>query len=237
MKRYKKEDDVSYTLGASLTFQLLETRPELAREVYMHPSMDAGETGERVRALCAGLRLPLVVSPKPLAVLSDNENCYLAARFAKFCEPLSVDGDHVVLVCPSNAGNLGTILRSCLGFGYRDLAIIRPAADIFDPKTVRASMGAVFGVRAMYFDSFDEYRAARPRAFYPLMLRARQSLDQTVFEHPHALIFGNEATGLPPSFLDTGTPVVIRHGADIDSLNLPVAVSIALYEATRGRAF
>lgn len=58
-----------------------------------------------------------------------------------------LDGNHVVLVNPSNAGNLGTIIRSCIGFGVEDIAIILPAVDLFDPKTIRASMGAKAKIR------------------------------------------------------------------------------------------
>lgn len=66
-------------------------------------------------------------------------------------------GAHVVLHHISDAGNLGTILRSALGFGYKDIAIIRPATDPFDPHTVRASMGAIFSLRIREYETMDEY--------------------------------------------------------------------------------
>ena len=57
-------------------------------------------------------------------------------------------------------GNLGTILRSCLGFGMKDIAIIKPGVDIFDPKVVRASMGSIFSLNISYFNSFEDYKNA-----------------------------------------------------------------------------
>ena len=51
---------------------------------------------------------------------------------------------------------------------------------------------------------------------------------------PFSLIMGNEATGLPASFAKVGCPVRIEHTNNIDSLNLPIATSIGLYEATKG---
>lgn len=54
-------------------------------------------------------------------------------------------------------------------------------------------------------------------------------------EEPYALVFGNEASGLPPELAERGTPVVIRHSRDIDSLNLPQAVAIGLYEMTKDK--
>ena len=52
---------------------------------------------------------------------------------------------------------------------------------------------------------------------------------------PFTLIFGNEATGLPDSYAETCTAVRISHSGDIDSLNLPMACGIGLYEFTKSR--
>ena len=54
-------------------------------------------------------------------------------------------------------GNLGIIMRTLLAFGYKDLAIVLTAADRFNPKTVRASMGAMFSIRIPEYNTFDEY--------------------------------------------------------------------------------
>ena len=43
----------------------------------------------------------------------------------------------MVLVNPSDMGNMGTIIRTMLGFNYVNLAIIRPGVDVFDPRVIR----------------------------------------------------------------------------------------------------
>jgi TrmH family RNA methyltransferase len=63
------------------------------------------------------------------------------------------------------------------------------------------------------------------------MLDGSTRLQETKIEVPYSLIFGNEATGLPEAFADIGQPVRIEHTDNIDSLNLPIAASIALYAA------
>ena len=139
-----------------------------------------------------------------------------------------------MLVNPSNSGNMGTIIRTALGFGLNQIAIIRPAADIFDPKVVRASMGALFSTAFEYFGSFSGYQEANgSREIYPFMLNAETSLHDLRPEGQFSLVFGNEATGLPEEFAGIGTPVIIPHLKGIDSLNLPVAAGIAMYEATK----
>lgn len=235
-KRYKKDSEVSYALGITLTFELLYNKADHVTKIYIHSQCRRGETFDKLAGLCEKLHIEMVHTDKIFHVLSQKENCYVIGEFRKFKEALKREESHVVLVNPSNAGNVGTIMRSAAGFGVHGLAIIRPAVDIFDPKTVRASMGAVFRTDYAYYDTFDEYcKANGDREYYPFMLDARQRLHEVEFKERFSLIFGNEAAGLPASFREVGTTVIIPHTNDIDSLNLPIAASIALYEATKGR--
>ena len=235
-KTYKKEGDISYTLGAALTMELMHNRPQQVERVYVHSQFQRGEAYEQLCRLCHGYGIPVEENDKAFRILSQKENCFVIGVFRKYSCRLESDGCHVVLVNPSNAGNLGTILRSSAGFRVNDIAIIRPGVDIFDPKTVRASMGALFHMRFAYYDSFDAYQQAfAGHALYPFLLQAKSSLQKTEFRAPFSLIFGNEATGLPGEFLSIGHGVIIPHSGDIDSLNLPIAASIALYQATAER--
>ena len=65
------------------------------------------------------------------------------------------------------------------------------------------------------------------------MLDGSTILQQTKINKPFSLIMGNEATGLPASFAKVGCPVRIEHTKNIDSLNLPMAAGIAMYEFTK----
>ncbi len=233
-KRYRRDGDVSYSLGISITFELLELKKEYAEKVYVHSSMKRGSVLEKLLNVCGSAGVSVVYTDKIFNILSQKENCYVIGEFRKFKSPLDGDRPHIVLVNPSNAGNMGTIMRSALGFGINQIAIIRDAADVFDPKAVRASMGAIFSMSFLYFDSFDEYMARfGGRELYPFMLDAKKSLGDISPKGKYSLIFGNEAAGLPSAFAGIGTPVLIPHSAAIDSLNLSVAVGIAMYEVTK----
>ena len=236
LEAYSHQLDYSYAPGIFPSHALLNARPELARRLLMRS--DAAES-EGVRALmekCAALNVRTETADRALERISRKENCYAALVFDKFSCELSQTGNHIVLVNPSEMGNLGTILRACLGFSLPDLAIIRPAADVFDPRVVRASMGALFSMRVGLFDSFEAYRAAYPEhALYPFMLDGSLPLPQAcrAAKAPWSLVFGNEATGLPPRFAQLGQPVRIPQSDAIDSLNLAIAVSVAAYAFTQ----
>jgi TrmH family RNA methyltransferase len=131
-------------------------------------------------------------------------------------------------------GNLGTIARTMVGFEVRNLALVRPAVDIFDPRVVRSSMGAVFKLAFQYFDAFSEYTSLFSHNVYPFMTNGKANLDKTNFQEPFALVFGNESSGLTDEYQMVGTSVTIPYNSrDIDSLSLPVAVGIALYAARK----
>ena len=231
-KRYRKEDQLSYSLGITLTFELLKFKKESVTRVFIHSGMKKGDTLDKLILLCKEANVEMVYTDKIFHVLSQKENCYVIGEFHKFTSKLSTQRNHIVLVNPSNAGNMGTIMRSALGFELNQMAIIRPAVDAFDPKVVRASMGAIFSTQFQYFDSFDEYlEQFGERELYPFMLQAKITLPEISPSGTYSLIFGNEATGLPRKFLDIGTSVIIPHSDRIDSLNLPIAASIAMYAA------
>ena len=224
---YRKDSEETYGLGATVVMEYLLHAKDKVRGVILHPQFRSEETVAKIKALCGDV-IPVSVEEKPFNILSKKENCFVR-------EEHILKGNHMVLVNPSNAGNMGTIMRSCLGFGVRDLAIVPPATDHFDPKVIRASMGAAASVRTEVFSSFEEYSARFPEnKLYPFMLDGSTKLHETVIEQPFSLIMGNEATGLPSEFSKIGRPIRIDHSNAIDSLNITIAASIGLYEATKG---
>ncbi len=231
LRKYKHDLDHSYALGAALTYELLRKAPQTARRVYLHTAAERTEGLLRLLALCEKAGVPVETGDKAFHILSPKGNCFVIGEFAKE-EKRLLPGSHIVLVNPSDAGNLGTILRTAVGFGFLDLAVVRPAVDFYDPRVIRASMGAAFHVRAEYFDSIEDYLSRFPEnRRYAFMLQSSVPLGTVRFEAPFSLLFGNEATGLPDRFASFCETVVIPHSRDIDSLNLPIAASIAMYAA------
>lgn len=233
IQRYKHESECSYALGAALTYELVKNMPESAERVFIRSNLAKTAAVAELLELCGNKRIPVAENDKAFNILSPKGNCFVIGVFRKPGLHLE-KASHIVLVNPSDAGNLGTILRTAVGFGLNRIAIVRPAVDVFDPKTVRASMGAVFRVHVQYFDSIEAYREAFPEnRLYAFMLTASRPIRDVEISEPYSLVFGNEATGLPEAFADFCESVVIPHSNSIDSLNLPVAASIAMYEFTK----
>ncbi len=230
---YKSDNIHTYGLGATVAMEYLLKKRDAVKGIILHPGFRSEETIAKIKDIC-GDDIPVSTEEKPFNILSKKDNCFVICVIEKKKARIA-DGNHMVLVNPSNCGNLGTIVRSCLGFGVQDIAIVgKTAADPFDPKTIRASMGACASVRIEVFDEFEEYAKRFPsNNLYPFMLDGSTKLQETTINKPFSLIMGNEATGLDPSFQNVGKPIRIEHSSNIDSLNITIAASIGLYEATK----
>jgi len=237
LKAYTSALPYSYAAGVYPGLKLMEKAPQLARRLLLSDQA-AGGGIEKLRRLCAQHGVREELAPRALDRILGKENVYAAVVFDKHEQVLERDQPHIVLHHPMDTGNLGTIQRTMLGFGFCNLAVIRPAADPFEPRAVRASMGALFGLNVMQLEDFESYRAAYPaHALYPFMLDGAAELTQAAKdkETPFALVFGNEGAGLPPEFAAYGQAVKIRQSAEIDSLNLAVSAAIAMYTFTDSR--
>lgn len=227
IKPYKKDFDYSYTLGFYPSFELVKYHPEIIEQVYIQSNSISTEGAIKLQKSLSDKQF--IESDKLFSRLAAKENDHVAIVFKKYSETLDSSLPHVVLVNPSDQGNLGNIMRSMAAFNYRDLAIITPSADRFNPKVIRSSMGSCFFVRQECFSSFEDYIQKYPRTCYTFMLQAQKGLKEVSLQENYALVFGNEARGLEDYFLRYN-PIKIEQPGEVDSLNLPTAVAIALYE-------
>lgn len=235
LEPYSRRLNYSYALGVFPALKLLEARPESVSRLLLHSEGLRNEGVSLLREKCASLGIREEFADRVLRRESQKDNCFAALVFEKYEAALDEGKPHVVLCQISDGGNLGTALRACLGFGIKNVAIVRPCVDAFDPHVLRASMGAFYGMNVRTFDSFEDYRALYPdHALYPFMLDGAIPLNDAARNHAplYALVFGNEQTGLPARFAQLGQSVLIPQSKEIDSLNLAVAVSIGTYVFT-----
>lgn len=232
IKRYKKDFEYSYTLGVYPTIELLLHQPDKVEAMFFHSKGIKNQGIQKIKALCNEIGIEPMENDRMVDKLADRGNTYAIGIFRKFGTQLDQKENHLVLVHPSSMGNLGTIMRTMRGFGQNNLALIEPAADAFNPKTIRSSMGGIFQLKVQTFAKFTDYWGSyRNHVIYPLMTNGSTSLPDVIFKKPYALVFGEEKSGLPDDFLQYGTSVKIPTSEAIDSLNLAQSVGISLYHS------
>jgi len=130
-------------------------------------------------------------------------------------------------------GNLGTILRTLAWFGGFKCVLSPNSVDPFNPKVVRASMGAIFHVPIEIDVPLNTLRA-RFNQFACLDIEGA-ALSAPTFSDHQCFIFGNEARGVPREQLDgLNVQSFSIHGNGVlESLNLATAVNMCAYELNR----
>jgi RNA methyltransferase, TrmH family len=134
-------------------------------------------------------------------------------------------------------GNLGTLLRSAAGAGVNAVYLTPETVDPWNPKVVRAGMGAHFRIPLVPLDAdiLDELRQRLPRRVLATA-GARCAYDMTCWTGGVALVIGGETEGISPELEEWSTEEVgIPLARGVESLNAAVAGSVILFEAARQR--
>ena len=227
IKNYTKDLPYTYVEGFFPSFELINSHVERLISIYVNSSCKDSDGLKKIQKLIPEDKI--IFSDKPFSVIKAKENSHVISTFKKEITDLNEEEDHLVLVNPSDMGNLGNAMRTLLAFDLKNLAVIQPCADVYNPKVIRASMGAFFNINIELFPSFEKYLEKYRRPYYPFVLQTDNLLSKTTFKKKTALVFGNEATGLP-SYLRNENSVRIEQSSLVDSLNLTTSIAIALYQ-------
>ncbi|MGH3885180.1 MAG: TrmH family RNA methyltransferase [Pseudonocardiaceae bacterium] len=198
-------------LGGRVADEVVQLSPELLHEL--------GEKDEDTPELIAVVAIP-----------PDDLNRIQVTR----------NGVVVVLDRPISPGNVGSLLRSADAMGVDGVIIAGRAADIYDPKTVRASRGSLFAVPAVRAEAptavVDWLRTVDSIALVGTSEHAVTDIWKHDFRGPTAVVVGNETTGMS-TFWATHCDSVVRipMTGSASSFNATAAASITLYEIVRQR--
>lgn len=131
-------------------------------------------------------------------------------------------------------GNVGTILRTCLAFGYFDVFLSRGCASAYSAKTLSSSQGAIFKLNIIEGDkpSYEDIENLKEKGFKIIAtdLKSSSPLKDLHPRKPYVLVVGNEGQGVSKEILDLSDEKVRIEMDGIDSLNVGVATGILLYE-------
>ena len=139
-------------------------------------------------------------------------------------------------------GNLGTVMRSCYALGIDLLVMSRDCADIYNSKTIRAAMGAIFKLPTVTVDScelacaVERLKTQGRRVYATALHRDSRKIGDTEIAYGDCFVIGNEGHGLCDSTVEACThPVIIPMREGAESLNASAAAAICIWETIKAK--
>ncbi|HHU42715.1 MAG: RNA methyltransferase [Bacillota bacterium] len=162
--------------------------------------------------------------------VSDTKTPIGALAVSPILESREASGDTIVLLDNiSDAGNLGTIIRTAAARGIDTILLYGNCANIHNPKTVRASMGGMFYVNLKKADDKDiDKLIDKGYTLIGLDMNGKSVYDYKR-QDKIILIVGSEAHGLSQSLKEKCAKTLSIPIKNVESLNAAISLSIALY--------
>jgi len=219
-----------------------EAPRENIREIYMTEQICQKENLTE----CFGWGVPCeLVSEEVFSKMSDTKSpqgvlCVMEKPTYKLEEALDKEGGlWVVLEDIQDPGNLGTILRTGEGAGITGVIMSKKTVDIYNPKTIRSTMGSIYRIPFFYVEDLCEILnqfKEKGIQSYSAHLDGNNYYDGFDFAKGTAFLIGNEGNGLSDKVASKADAYLkIPMEGKVESLNAAMACGILLYEAYRQR--
>ena len=197
----------------------------------------------------------MLVSPEVFAYISDTktpqgvlavvrQSMFTQEEILAKCSGKSGAGTDrpahlLVLDNIQDPGNLGTIFRTAEAAGVTGILLSRDCADIYNPKTIRSTMGAIFRMPFVYTDDLtgavNSLKKHDIRVF-AAHLEGERAYDEEDYRQGSAFLIGNEGSGLRPEVAACADVLVrIPMEGMAESLNAAVAAAVLMFEVSRQR--
>lgn len=175
----------------------------------------------------------IIVNKAIIEKLSTTKNPQEIIGICKINNNQTIKGNKLLLLDNINdPGNMGTLLRSSLGFGIETIVISNDSVDVYNEKVIRASQGAIFNVNIVYSNLSDIVEELKRKEIKIIgtSLKSSYNLKEIKTYDKYAIILGNEANGVKEELLEkTDINVRIEMNEKLESLNVAVAGSIIMY--------
>ena len=230
-KKYRLSERVFVVEGVRPVKEALDSRYTVSR-LLVTESQIAGfskhEQCEQVTSAqmqqVSGMKTP----PGVMALVEFPEN-----------ENLLLTGGVLLAEALNDPGNLGSILRTADWFGIKTVILSEDSVDVFNPKTVQASMGSVFRVAVSYMNLQEAVQQLKAKGVevYGAALNGK-NVYKTRFTSRFALVLGSESHGLSPQITEICDEIVtIPSFGRAESLNVGVSCAVISAEIKRSLTF
>lgn len=146
------------------------------------------------------------------------------------------DESFIALDGIADPGNVGTIIRTADWFGYKQVILGRDCADMYNPKTVRSTMGSLFHLNVVYEPNLGEFIRENFKGYkiFGASVHSNNSIESLKKPKKYGFIFGSESHGLSEDVKKVITSDFKIEGCgSAESLNVAIAAGICLYNFSK----
>ena len=170
-----------------------------------------------------------------LSPLKTPQDVLFVCRTKEYMDFDFTKGTHILLDNIQDPGNVGTIMRSAYAFGIETVILTEDSADIYNPKSVRASMGAIFRQQVVIKSHCEIQELMKQGVKFIGTSNDTGAVDIRQSElRDVVIVLGNEGKGISDNLLTMCSEVIrIPLSPDCESLNVAIAASILMWEASK----
>lgn len=171
-----------------------------------------------------------VISSQLMETISSAKSPQGVICVCEFIKEKKTFGDKILcLDNVSDPGNLGTLLRTALAFGYDDVILLDGCSQ-YNEKVLQSTQGAIFKLNIL--NNFD-LKSLKNYEIYATEIKGSVDLSTISKNSKHILVLGNEAHGVSKDVLELATKRVRIDIKNIESLNVAIAGAIAMYQLSK----
>lgn len=174
-----------------------------------------------------------IVTPEVLEKISLTKSSQGVVAICTMKEEKEIESSNVLYLDDvSDPGNMGTLLRTALAFGYKDVLVSPNSCSIYNEKVIQASQGAIFTLNVK---TSDIEGLKKLKDYQILATEIKGSIDIRDVKKigKHILVLGNEARGVRKEILQLASQRIRIDIEDMESLNVAIAGGIAMYSLSR----
>ncbi|WP_425380393.1 TrmH family RNA methyltransferase [Spiroplasma endosymbiont of Stenodema calcarata] len=233
-KKYRKELNLALIEGWNIIEEALQQKLLIEILTLESNSLKLKNVGDVLITICSE---PIL---EKLSQSKNSQNIIGVIDLNKISENNFFKSDQHILLLENiqDPGNLGTLIRTALGFNFTNIILYNHTVDIFNDKVLRASQGAIFKAAIKEFN-LEEIKALQANQYKMITTDLKEKnifLQECQFNKAdrYILALGNEGHGLSPALQKISNyNIQIKINPKLDSLNVAQAGTILMYEINR----
>lgn len=241
-KKERDSENLFVCEGARLCYDIVESHCTIEKAFITEKAFE--KYPAETKALTTRAKQSWIISDEISEWLSDTrgpQGIFAVGEKLNHTYRSDIVGNYSNFVIMDNvqdSGNVGTILRTSLALGVELVIISSDSADIYSPKTLRASMGSVLKMPILIVDdihnTIKSLQKNDVKIYATALTDNAKELNTFAFSDKSAILLGNEGAGLSENTIAIcDESVIIPMSDEAESLNVSVAASIAIWEMTK----